>query len=257
MATKYETLETEAGYGGDVPPGAPTQWQPHPKLQGAGQYERQGYQFWTAEEQEMWKKGTLTEKWGIGQVTIRSPVSWPLGGLAIVYGFLPFVIPLWWAIWSLVTYFTLGKPRFFPFYGLCVAAGFAIVNEAGTKRICRKLLPASIADRPIESSCRHPGMPSGHVMNAYTLMIWCLLEAMLDCVIHVEWLILILIVMAPVPWARVYNKDHTVLQASISCAVSLVMGGLAYYIRATYYPHHAQPWDWYHSKAMALPPLVK
>lgn len=212
---------------------------------GAGQLEYQGFEDWTADEQEMWKAGLLRCKWGIGQVSIRVPVRDVSSFLALVYGYLPFVIPLWWAIWAIVTYLLKGGPRFFPTFGLCVAIGFAILNEALTKPVCHRVLSPSITSRPPEAVCKHPGMPSGHVMNAYTLMVWCFLEVVLDHHVHVEWLFIILVVMAPVPWARVYNRDHTVPQVAVSAAMGTVMGVVAYLIRKMYFPNHGQPWDWH------------
>mmetsp|Transcript_44461 Transcript_44461/g.123682 ORF Transcript_44461/g.123682 Transcript_44461/m.123682 type:complete len:102 (+) Transcript_44461:2-307(+) len=82
-------------------------------------------------------------------------------------------------------------------------------------------------------------------MNAYTLMVWCFLEAALDDWVHPEWLLTILLVLGPVPWARVYNKDHTRAQVMVSGVIATVMGCIAYYIRKTHYPHHSQPWEWY------------
>merc|ERR1712232_1216691 len=167
-------------------------------------------------------------------------------------GYLPFIIPIWWGIWAIATYSAHGKARFFPAFGVSIALGFAIVNELVTKRIAKRYLSPEITNRPPEAVCKHPGMPSGHVMNAYIIMIWCLWEAFMDTLIHIEWVILILVVMAPVPWARVYNRDHTVLQVTASACCSLVMGSIAYYIRAHYYPHHAQPWDWYSAELMEV-----
>eukprot|EP00928_Gymnodinium_smaydae_P045184 TRINITY_DN30150_c0_g5_i1.p1 TRINITY_DN30150_c0_g5~~TRINITY_DN30150_c0_g5_i1.p1 ORF type:complete len:261 (-),score=22.92 TRINITY_DN30150_c0_g5_i1:115-897(-) len=221
----------------------PKQWQLF--AQGAGQCEYQGFEGWTDEEKQMWRDGKLRCKWGIGQVSIRLPVQSCTAFIALVYGYLPFIIPIWWAIWALVTYCMHGQPRFFPFFGICIAASFALVNELVTKQICKRTLSASITNRPPEAVCKHPGMPSGHVMNAYTLMVWCFLEAALDSMVHLEWVALVVLIMGPVPWARVYNKDHTVAQVLASACIAIVMGCVAYYIRKTHYPHHAALWDWY------------
>eukprot|EP00449_Zooxanthella_nutricula_P031373 CAMPEP_0198491052 /NCGR_PEP_ID=MMETSP1462-20131121/2540_1 /TAXON_ID=1333877 /ORGANISM="Brandtodinium nutriculum, Strain RCC3387" /LENGTH=252 /DNA_ID=CAMNT_0044219637 /DNA_START=64 /DNA_END=822 /DNA_ORIENTATION=+ len=221
----------------------PAHWQLFAK--GAGQCEYQGFDTWTDAEKEMWREGKLRCKWGIGQVSIRLPVANTLTYVALVYGYLPFVIPIWWAIWSGVSYMRVGKPQFFPFFGLCIAGSFALVNELVTKQICKRTLPASLTARPPEAVCKHPGMPSGHVMNAFTLMVWVFLEAALDNLVHLEWLVAILLVLGPVPWARVYNKDHTVPQVLASACIASVMGCIAFYIRKTHFPHHPMPWEWY------------
>lgn len=221
----------------------PQQWQLFSK--GAGQCEYQGFDTWTEEEQKEWRDGKLRCKWGVGQVSIRLPVRDVPTFIALLYGYLPFVIPIWWAIWAIVSYINRGQPRFFPAFGICIAAGFALVNELIIKQICKRTLPASITSRPPEAVCKHPGMPSGHVMNAFTLMVWCLLEVAFDKLVYPEYVLLILLVLGPVPWARVYNKDHTVPQVLVSACVASVMGCIAFYIRKTHWPHQTQPWEWY------------
>lgn len=247
-AHKYEPLNLEEGKA--AASGKPQQWPS--KGKGSGQFEYQGFEEWTPEEQKMFDEGKLTAKWGFGQVSIRLPIASPVAFIAIVYGYLPFIIPIWWAVWALVTYVRNGSARFFPLCGITIAASFALVNELITKQICKRVLPETVTKRPPEAVCKHPGMPSGHVMNAYTLMTWCFLEAAFDQVIHFEWLLLIVLVMGPVPWARVYNRDHTFAQVMTSAIVAVVMGSIAYYMRKTRFPHHYQPWDWYSIKSFAF-----
>jgi len=243
---KLDGKDQEAGLITGLP-GAPEpqQWQKF-LSPGAGQWEYQGYESWTPEEQKAFREGKLTAKWGIGQVSIRLPVTGGVDFVALVYGFLPYIIPLWWAIWAGVTWIVHGRPRFFPAFGICIATGFVILNEAVTKKLCRRFMSKEITDRPAEAVCRHPGMPSGHVMNAYTLMVWCLLEAALDSSVYPEWLVVIILVMGPVPWARVHNRDHTLLQVATSAGCAVLMGTTAYLIRVHFFPHIHQPWDYYH-----------
>lgn len=228
----------------------PQHWVPIPKLKGSGQCEFQGYDTWTAQEQQEWKDGHLQSKWGVGQVSIRLPIRNCVALTALVYGYLPFLIPIWWFVWVVSSWIMNGSPRFFPLYGLLIAIGFAIINETLTKQICRRALSTDITNRPPEAVCKHPGMPSGHVMNAYTLMTWCFLEAILDIHIYPEWLLAVVLVMGPVPWARVYNKDHTVPQVVVSGCIAVVMGVVAYALRSRYFNSHTQghtaPWTWYH-----------
>jgi len=214
---------------------------------GSGQWERQAFDSWTTEEQELWRRGKMQVKWGIGQVSIRLPVQGWQQFLALVYGYLPFLIPLWWLVWSLATYIRTGTPRFFPFYGICIAVSFALVNEVIVKQICKRVLPASITARPAEAVCKHPGMPSGHVLQAYTMMTWVTWEVLLDSVVYPEWCAIIFLILAPVPWARVSNLDHTVPQVLVSAVIAFFMGSMAFYIRKTHFRHHAQLWDWYNA----------
>lgn len=223
----------------------PEQWQLC--AQGAGQCERQGFATWTAEERQLWQDGKLRVKWGIGQVSIRLPWRGCLHFIAVMYGFLPFIVPIWFFVWVVETWISRGYPRFFPAYGLAVSAGFALVNELITKRLCRKFLPASITDRPPEAVCKHPGMPSGHVLNAYTVLGWLVLEFVNDeAGLHLEWLLIVLLVMGPVPWARVYNRDHTLAQVAASAVIAGVMSYLAFWIRKTKFGGgaHSHPWQW-------------
>lgn len=248
MPQPYDVLTEEEGgdaeVGGSRAREKPKQWPGCGK--GAGQFEHQDFESWTPEEKLQWKEGRLTAKWGVGQVSIRLPVRDPLQMIAIVYGFLPFVVPAWWLCWVVTSWSRNGVPEFYPAYGLCIAAGFALINETLTKKMCRKVLPPVITSRPPEAVCNHPGMPSGHVMNAYTLMVWTLIEVLYDYSVHVDFLTIIFIVMGPVPWARVYNKDHTPLQVKVSMSFALIMGIAAWWIRVTYFPGQRGmwPWDW-------------
>jgi len=224
--------------------GAPRQW---PKCgRGAGQLEYQDYDSWTSEEKQLFAEGRLKAKWGVGQVSVRLPLNSCLSFISICYGYLPFIVPGYWIIWALVTFVQHGSPRFFPYAGSCIAVSFAIVNELVTKNICKLLFPKRLTDRPPEAVCKHPGLPSGHVMNAYTLMTWLFLEATFHKVIYPEWLVGILLIFLPVPWARVYNRDHTVVQVAVSIVTALIMGTIAYLVRRRYFPGHQEPWDWYH-----------
>jgi len=259
MATSYDRLAEKSA--GDVEAGArekPKQWPSPNKCTGAGQYEYQGFEDWTPEEQKQWEAGTLRAKWGVGQVSIRLPIRSPLQLIAIIYGYLPFIIPIWWFIWVVATWTKCGSPRFYPAFGICIAAGFALVNETVTKKLCRKLLSPEITNRPPEAVCKHPGMPSGHVMNAYTLMTWTLVEVLMDFQIHIDHFLVLLIVMGPVPWARVYNKDHTVPQVVASMVAALGMGLIATAIRFHFFPEQRGhwPWDWegFHVEQMNVVP---
>merc|ERR1719384_1221670 len=112
------------------------------------------------------------------------------------------------------SHLTDGHPSFFPFCGLCVASGTALANELVTKQVCKRTMSAKLTSRPPEAVCKKPGMPSGHAMTAYTLIVWVLLEVAFDHVVQTKWAAMVVLLMGPVPWARVYNMDHTVLQVT-------------------------------------------
>jgi hypothetical protein len=220
----------------------PQQW--HLCGAGAGQFERQGFESWAPREKTLWTEGKLRSKWGIGQVSVRLPIQGCCSFIAIIYGFLPYLIPIWWGVWAISSYLTTGVPRFFPTFGLAIACGFALGNELVTKPLCKLIASDDVCSRPPEAVCKHCGMPSGHVMNAYILMGWALLEFALDNPVHLEWVLAVVVVMGPVPWARVYNKDHTVAQVTVSAIIAWLCSGCAYYVRWVYFPGHAHPWQW-------------
>lgn len=209
---------------------------------GSGLYEYQGFDDWTAEEQDMFDCGRLRCKYGFGQVTVRLPIQTWKQGAAVAYGFLPFLIPVWWLLWIIMSWISEGKPRRFPLFGISMAVGFAIGNELVTKQICKRFLSPEVCSRPAESVCKHPGMPSGHVMNAYTLMVWVLLEAIFDSLPHFEWLLIVVAINGLVPWARVYNKDHTVPQVLVSAVWATILGCIAFIIRKSFFGHLVKPW---------------
>jgi len=185
----------------------------------------------------------FTHKKAYGQVTIRFPIDWnPLNIIALLYGFLPWLIPIGLTIYFIVTW------HFIYIYGPLMSVVLAIINEAILKKIFNE-------PRPIESANIHkdgtmkPGMPSGHVLNATSIMVWALLEVYFKgpgLEVHsgltYTWLAVILAVHVPVPWARWYNYDHTLNQ----CIVSLVLGTLAgiagFYLRVRFFSGAWKPW---------------
>lgn len=253
----------EAGYGatsaseddfGKKGPG-PQEWQPFASLEGTALLETQGFEEWTTEENSLWREGKLTSKWGIGQVTVRWPIQDQWDFLAIVYGFVPVCVPIWWVIWLLVGFVRTGYLPAFPFFGLCVSLSFVAVTEFAVKPICKCFISEAKTRRPLGSVCKAAGLPSGHTMNAYTLMTWIILEVLYDSVIYPEWFIVTLVVMAPVPWARVHTQDHTLLQVSTSMALAICMGVIAYHLRTLLFPRIQEPWQWVHMPGGISSPL--
>lgn len=187
--------------------------------------------------------GPYKSKKAILQVTWRFPINWsdPLNIITLVYGYLPFVIPLVFFIDVVV------ERRFIAFYGLAVSAVVTVLNEVVLKPIVKDPRPEGSANRKYNEITKKwemkPGMPSGHVLNATTTMVWCLLEVALrgpgfdvQPFLTVNILLLILVCMAPVPWARIYNKDHSLAQCTVAGAIGVVAGVVAYWIREQYFP---------------------
>jgi len=228
----------------DLPKRAPEQWNLVDRFEGMGLCEYQGYAAWTKQEKEEWCRGELQGKWGILQVTVRSPIPDFVSFMAILYGFLPFLVPIWFLISIVVDKCKTGSFHVFPYFGLCICLGFAVINELVTKAVCKRAMSRAATDRPPEAVCKKAGMPSGHVMNAYTLMAWTILEAFTDKIIYPEWLIIILFINLPVPWARVYNCDHTWQQVGASAFIASFMGFFAYSLRKAHYPNVTEPWQW-------------
>eukprot|EP00931_Biecheleriopsis_adriatica_P073844 TRINITY_DN48052_c0_g1_i1.p1 TRINITY_DN48052_c0_g1~~TRINITY_DN48052_c0_g1_i1.p1 ORF type:complete len:304 (+),score=56.55 TRINITY_DN48052_c0_g1_i1:68-979(+) len=192
--------------------------------------------------------GEYESKKAILQVTWRFPVNpHPLNILALIYGYLPFIIPLIFFIDVAV------ERHFLPFYGLCVSGVVTVINELILKPIVKDPRPNGSANRKYNETTKKwemkEGMPSGHVLNATTTMVWCLLEVAMrgpgfdeHLFISTNVLIIILVVMAPVPWARIYNQDHSLAQCCVAGILGICAGVAAYYIRAAYFPLSDAPY---------------
>jgi hypothetical protein len=188
--------------------------------------------------------GRFDRKVAIGQVTFRFPLEFdPLNLIALLYGFLPWAVPITFGLSAAIT------RHFVLLYGLIVSVVTSLVNEVGLKPFFNDPRPLESANRHADGSMK-PGMPSGHVLNATTIMVWAALEVALSGPgfddhprLTEGWLIFILLLMGPVPWARWYNSDHTIKQCIVAGVLGILVGALAYYLRATYFEHHWKPWD--------------
>jgi len=185
--------------------------------------------------------GKYTHKCALGQVTIRCPEYNPIAHIAILYGYLPFIIPGGFFILGFVYGRFMGK------FGFFLALSCTIANELFFKPLANDPRPIQSANKTKAGTPTH-GMPSGHVLNAYTLMIWSSLEVIFardpeSQQIQLWWFIVILVIMLPVPWARWYNYDHTLMQCLVSVALALVIGTTAFEIRTKYFSDHWQPWE--------------
>lgn len=186
--------------------------------------------------------GKFESKKAILQVTWRFPVEMdPLNILALIYGYLPFIVPTVFFVNLVVT------RRFMPLYGLLVSGVVTCLNELILKPIFKQPRPSGSANRKFDEKTQKwemkEGMPSGHVLNATTMLVWCVLEVALrgpgfdgQPVITWELILLIVFATAPVPWARIHNKDHSLAQCIAGGSLGICAGIAAYFIRVTFFP---------------------
>jgi len=194
--------------------------------------------------------GPYKQKYACLQVTFRRPVQNFLDVVALIYGFLPFVVPVVFLI-SFIAWF----PQKIGLYGFAVSITCMIMNELIFKPIVKDPRPTRSANKFLDKNDNKwkmkPGMPSGHVLNATTIMIWSLMEVSLkgpgwdvDHFIQTElWLLGIVVLMAPVPWARWWNQDHTLNQCLVAMAIGVPLGALAYILRVNFIQLSWMPWD--------------
>jgi len=186
--------------------------------------------------------GKFTSKKAILQVTWRFPVEMsPSNILALIYGYLPFLVPTVFFVNLIIT------RRFMPLYGLLVSGVVTCLNELILKPIFKDPRPSGSANRKFNEKTQKwemkEGMPSGHVLNATTMLVWCLLEVALrgpgfDEQPVITWNLILIIVLctAPVPWARIHNQDHSLAQCIAGGSLGICAGTAAYFIRVTFFP---------------------
>lgn len=188
--------------------------------------------------------GPFDNKKAVGQVTIRTPVKKDiLVILALLYGFLPWLIPIGLGVYFFVTW------HFIYIYGVLISLVLALINEVILKKIFNQPRPPQSANKK-EDGTMKPGMPSGHVLNSTTIMVWSLMEVGLagpglegpDEQLTMMWLAIIFLLMFPVPWARWYNLDHTLNQCIVSIIIGTIVGVSGFYIRVHYFSGAWKPW---------------
>ena len=188
----------------------------------------------------------LDEGIAVLQVTIRRPFS-VLSVMAILWSLFPYVVPLF-CILSFIRYIVLsiiahqlpwtGHAGFLFFYLLLALSG-VVLNERVLKRFFQE-------PRPAASASKSYGMPSGHSTNCYAWMVWVILEVVLhpsrSSGLNWTCVIISLVVLAPVPYARVYVQDHTPKQVLAGCAVGTILGLFAVPLRALLFPNAVPVW---------------
>lgn len=190
-------------------------------------------------------------KIAVWQVTIRLPLDrHPLNLIALSYGFLPFLIPALFVVEIIACASTTRHVHMFAMYALFICLFCFILNEFILKPILKQPRPKKTANKYPDGTIK-PGMPSGHVYNASALMVWLLCEVVgsgpgyeqKHLPTFFSWLALILVLMGPVPWARVYNYDHTVNQCLVSSGLGLITGICAFFLRRHFLGGWCEPWS--------------
>jgi len=171
-------------------------------------------------------------KAAICQVTIRCPAQDPLLIVAMAYGFLPFLPP----IFCFCLYFNAGN--LLGLYGIFLSLCLVSVNEGFLKGYFRDPRPIQSANRTSTGELKF-GMPSGHVLNAVAMLVWINAEIISARRIgeHSGLLLITALLLAPVPWARYYNLDHSLEQCVLTTLGALPVGVAAFGLRRFALPH--------------------
>ena len=180
------------------------------------------------------------------QVTIRKPLT-PLSTAAITWSLFPYAVPIF-CVLSFIRHAALavrsgnsvtsGSSGFLLFY-ICFAIFGVLLNEKVLKRIIQE-------PRPSASACKGYGMPSGHSTNCYAWMVWTIVEIIVkpcaSLFLTIFLLCLTVLVLGPVPYARVYLQDHTPRQVLVGMTVGTILGLLAAPFRHILLPHATPLW---------------
>ncbi|CAE8599914.1 unnamed protein product [Polarella glacialis] len=158
------------------------------------------------------------DAFAVGQVTIRLPLDYrPLPMLALLLSFVP---------WSLPFLFIADlafSGRFSSGYALSMMLLASFLSECLLK-------PLMNEPRPVTSACRTedgkllPGMPSGHVLNCQTLLVFFTGQACEQLPASELVVVLLVLLMPVMPWARWYNGDHSFKQVTVTAALATVLG---------------------------------
>jgi len=179
--------------------------------------------------------GWCDSKFQVGQVTIRLPLDLrPLPVLALFFSFVPWLVPM-------VLFFHFAYSRnLYEIYALCLMLFATILSEVILKPVCNQ-------PRPNTTACRYAdgrpklGMPSGHVLNAQTVIVFFVCEVMhgLPTPFPSAWqaVALLLVLMPIFPWARWYNGDHTVNQCLVSMLLGTILGLFGFFGHVLFMPN--------------------
>jgi len=188
--------------------------------------------------------GACERKFAVGQVTVRLPLEWqPLPLLALALSFLPWLMPVF-----LLADFCCTR-RWASLALLLMLACCSALSELVMKPICRQPRPPTSACRRADGELTH-GMPSGHVLTSQAFLTCLVLYVCIEVpVSEAAWVLPVLaIFMGGVPWARVYNGDHTMMQVLVAAVCGTCCGAIAY---ALYHCCAPDAWHAAHRTASA------
>ena len=193
------------------------------------------------------KVDVLDEGIAVLQVTIRRPFTL-FSLLAILWSLFPYVVPLFVILSfmrNLAVAIVNGESPFsghcgFLLFFILLAIGGVLLNEHVLKRMFQEPRPAASASKSF-------GMPSGHSTNCYAWMVWTLMEILLHPSpshgLNIFLVVFDLIVLGPVPYARVYLQDHTPKQVIVGGSIGATIGLVAAGMRSAMFPDAVPLWD--------------
>lgn len=188
----------------------------------------------------------LSEGVSVLQVTIRRPFS-VLSVMAIFWSLVPYIISILASLGFLhslvisimnLQFPITGHCGFYLFFALLALSG-VLLNEKYLKKKYKE-------HRPAASASHGYGMPSGHCTNSYAWLIWWLLEILVhpsrSSAMNLVSGLTAVLLLAPVPAARVYLQDHTFRQAFVGCVVGTFLGIFAVFVRWLVFTHAIPLW---------------
>lgn len=148
-------------------------------------------------------------------------------------------------------------------YGACLALLVEVTSEIVLRPLFSDPRPARTANRTSTGELKR-GMPSGHCLLFYSMMVWCALnsgnaamrrksgasitgetkssESHRPNEFDRRWFWSALVCIAPTPWARLHNGDHSLRQVVTSSLAGVVVGALAFWAQTGILGWFLQNW---------------
>jgi len=192
------------------------------------------------------KGGKYQAKFAVCQVTIRVPEYSVLNWVAVAYGFIAFFVGFAFPVMWLLT------GRFVWLWGVVIQLVCVLISELMLKPFLKDPRPPETANRNWDGSPKF-GMPSGHCLAGMCVLVWMLLELELESSsdlspdaqgLQQEWVLALLLLLAPIPWSRWHNRDHTAVQCVVGSLLGAIIGVGGYLVRKRYFSEGAHYWPW-------------